>query len=78
MGYEDIDLAKIRVDEALKMGLESQRVHRELSAGQSGRQESIKAFLQSKIMVVSCFIVEYGRNIYCRTLVLIHFRPECV
>jgi len=77
MGYEDIDLAKIRVNEALKMGLESQRVHREMNAGRSGSRETIKAFLYTKILAVRCFLLDYGNKFYCRTLEFFHARPAC-
>ena len=75
MGYEDIDLAKIRINEALKMGLESQRVHREMSASRSVSRESKRAFLRTKILAVRCFILKYGEKFYCRTLEFVYSRP---
>ena len=75
MGYEDIDIANIRINEALKMGFESQRVHREMSASRSVRRESLRAFLRSKILAVRCFILQYGEKLYCRTLEFVYSRP---
>ncbi len=77
MGYEVIDLAKIRVDEALKMGLESQRVHRLISASRSGSRESTKAFLHTKILAVRCFILQYVNKFYCQTFEFIYSKPAC-
>jgi hypothetical protein len=78
MGYADIDQAKIRIDEALKMGLESQRVHREMSEGKSGFRGSMMAFLRTKILATICFLQMHGRRVYCRTRMLMRIQPECV
>jgi len=75
MGYEDIALAKIRVNEALKMGLESQRVHREMAASRAVSRKSKQAFLRTKILAVRCFILQYGEKFYCRTLEVFYSRP---
>jgi hypothetical protein len=75
MGYQDIDLAKIRLDEARKKGLESQRVYREMHVNSSVRRESQKAFLRAKILSVRCFILQFGERIYCRTLDFFYSRP---
>jgi hypothetical protein len=75
MGYQDIELAKIRVDEARKMGLESQRAHRALSESRNKRHESIQEILHTRILTAKCFFLHYSERFYCRTLEFFFSRP---
>ena len=77
MSYRDIDLAKIRVNEVLKTGLESQRVYRELSESNNANRKDNLALLRNMILAAACNIREYGEKLYCRSLGLIHSRPAC-
>jgi hypothetical protein len=71
----NFDLARIKTDEALKIGLESQRIHRELSASKSTHRESKQAFLHTQILAVKGYILQFGEKLYCRTLGFIYSRP---
>jgi len=77
MGYEDIEIAKIRVDEALKMGLESQRVHRELSEGRSEYRLNIVALLRTKLLGIRISIVNNWYHVQCRVYQFIYATPDC-
>jgi hypothetical protein len=77
MSYQDIDLAKLRVNEALKMGLESQRAYREMPERKLESRKKNQVFLRTMILTVRCSILEYGERLYCRMLGFMHFRPAC-
>ena len=72
MGYMDIELAKIHIQESLKMGLESQRVHRELSEGKIKIRVNRGAIIREKFFTVRCYFLQFVNYIYCRTLSFIH------
>lgn len=75
MGYEKIDLANIRAHEVIKAGLESQRVHRVLSARRNKSRKVVITFLRNKILAVRLFTLKHGENFYCRTLEFFYSRP---
>ena len=72
-----IEIAKIRVDEALKMGLESQRVHRELSEGRSEYRLNIVALLRTKLLGIRISIVNNWYHVQCRVYQFIYATPDC-
>jgi hypothetical protein len=76
MSYHNIDLAKMRVDEALKTGLESQRGYRERESKRVRRAKN-QLFLRTIILTLKCSILEYRDRLYCRMLGYLHFRPAC-
>jgi hypothetical protein len=76
MGYQDMDLTRIRLDEARKMGLERQRVYRAMSADRLVSRENKQAFLRQKILAVKCFFLQYGEIFYCRTLDFFYSRSS--
>ena len=76
MSYHDIELAKMRVAEALKMGLESQRGYRERESKGVRRAKNL-LILRTMILSLKCSILEYRDRIYCRMHGILHFRPAC-
>jgi hypothetical protein len=62
------EIAQIRTNEAIKTGLESQRVHQALSARKNAPRKSNRAFLSTKILAIRGFIWCSVENFYCRTL----------
>ena len=75
MGFQDIDQANIRNNEALKRGLESQRAYREMHANDSVNRESNQASLRTMLLKIKCYIQQVADKFYCRTLSFIHSRP---
>jgi hypothetical protein len=72
MDYRGIDLAKLRVNEALKMGLESQRAYRAMHANESLSLKNSTASLRTMLLVAKCYIQLYSEKFYCRTLEFFH------
>ena len=62
------ELARLRVKEADKISLESQRVYQALAARKNAVRHSKRALLSAKILRVKGFILQLAENLYCRTL----------
>jgi len=77
MSLQYIDLANIHVNEVLKMGLESQRVHRELLKNNNENRKDKLSFLRTMTLAVACNIRGYGEKLYCRSLAFIYTRQAC-
>ena len=75
MGFEDIDQANIRNQEALKKGLESQRAYREMHANDSAIRKGYLASLRTTLLPVKGYIQQVTEKFYCRALSFIHSRP---
>ena len=67
-------LAKIRVNEALKMGMEAQRIRRELHGdGNEGRRLKLTP-LSNRFQEIRRSILKYWEKLYCGTLELLYSR----
>jgi hypothetical protein len=75
MGFQDIDQANIRNNEALKRGLESQRAYREMHANDSVNRKSYLTPLRTKLLLIKGIFQQYTDIFYCRALSIIHSRP---
>ena len=69
------DLARLRAEEEIKRGLESQRYYRDLAASKIINGTSRPASLRTKIRELRWAIQDAIDKIQCRILGLLHSRP---
>jgi hypothetical protein len=77
MGYEDIELVRIHIDEMIKLGLDSQRVHRELSAREGGRRPSMEANISERKQAIGIYLLHVRDHFDCRVHQWIYAKSDC-